>query len=399
MDRKQNPYAPGAGTQPRELTGRDKILGDVEVALARVISGRPSPGLLLTGLRGVGKTVLLNRVRDMAEGVGYVSDFIEAPEDRRLATLLVPSLRQALLKMSAKEKAKDAVHRAITILSNFSISAKVGEVDVAIGLKPVPGAADSGDIERDLPDLFFEVGRAAKANETGLCLLLDEIQYLSQGDLAALIVAAHRVAQRNLPIIVVGAGLPLLPALTGEAKSYAERLFQYPRIGALDERDAKLALTQPARELGVEFSPEALSEIVRVTEGYPYFVQAWGSVVWDLAPESPITLKDVQDASEESTRRLDEGFFSVRLDRVTDSEQRYLRTMAELGKGPYKTKDIAAHFRKASTSFGPVRDSLIKKGMIYSPKYGEIDYTVPLFDAFMKRAIPDAKRGKRTRKG
>jgi hypothetical protein len=229
-------------------------------------------------------------------------------------------------------------------------------------------------------------------------LLIDEIQYLAQKDLAALIVAAHRVAQRNLPVIVIGAGLPLLPALTGDAKSYAERLFVYPRIGALDDKDAKLALSEPARELGVEFAPDALNEIVGVTAGYPYFVQAWGSVVWDLAPKSPITIKDVRDASKEATRKLDESFFSVRLDRVTDGEQRYLRAMAELGSGPYKTKDIAGYFKKASAAFGPVRDSLIRKGMIYSPKYGEIDYTVPLFDLFMKRAIPDPKRGKRTKR-
>jgi AAA ATPase domain len=398
MDRKLNPYSPGAGTQPPELTGRDKILEDIEVSLARIIHGRASPGLLLTGLRGVGKTVLLNRVRDISDKLGYVSDFIEAPEGRPLATLLVPSLRQALIKISALERAKDVANKAIAVLRNFSLTAKVGEIDIGIGLKSIPGAADSGDIERDLPDLFLAVGQAAKANGTGVCLLIDEIQYLSQEDLAALIVATHRVAQRNLPIAVIGAGLPLLPALAGDAKSYAERLFHFPRIGALEDKDAKLALTEPAQELGVQYAPDALVEIVRVTSGYPYFVQAWGSVVWDIAPKSPITIKDVHNASEEATKKLDEGFFSVRLDRVTDAEQRYLRAMAELGRGPYKTKDIASYFKKASASFGPVRDSLIKKAMIYSPKYGEIDYTVPLFDEFMKRAIPDAKREKRTRK-
>ncbi len=395
MDRRKNPYAPGAGTQPPELTGRDTILEDADVALVRVLAGRASPGILLTGLRGVGKTVLLNRIRDIADNHGYISDFIEAPEERPLAALLVPSLRQALLKISAMEKAKDAALRALSVLRNFSLSAKVGEIELGIGLKPQPGTADSGDIERDLPDLFLAVGIAAKENETGFVLLIDEIQYLTAKDLAALIVAAHRVAQRNLPVLVIGAGLPLLPALPGDAKSYAERLFVYPRIGALKDKDAKIALAEPARELGVEYNANALDEIVKVTAGYPYFVQAWGSVVWDVAPKSPITLQDVHNASEEATRRLDESFFSVRLDRVTEAEQRYLRAMAELGTGPYKTKDVATYFKKASASFGPVRDSLIKKGMIYSPKYGEIDYTVPLFDSFMKRAIPDAKRGKR----
>ncbi len=391
MDRKKNPYAPGAGTPPPELTGRDKILDDVEVALARVIAGRPSQGMFLTGLRGVGKTVLLNEFLRIAEKEGYVADFIEAPENRALAELLAPSLRQALLKISVLEKAKDVASRALGVLKSFTLSMKIGEVEVALTNKAVIGTADSGDLERDLPDLFLAAGEAAKANETGIALLIDEIQYLSQTDLAALIVATHRVAQRNFPIIVIGAGLPLLPALSGDAKSYAERLFTYPIIGALEAKDARRAITEPARDLNVEYADDALEEIVRTTAGYPYFVQAWGSVVWDLAPKSPITLNDVKSASAEATRKLDESFFRVRLDRVTDSEKRYLRAMAELGSGPYKTADIAAFFKKKGASFGPVRDSLIKKGMIFSPRYGEIDFTVPLFDQFMKRVQPDVK--------
>ncbi|MEI9997070.1 MAG: ATP-binding protein [Rhizomicrobium sp.] len=389
MDRKKNPYAPGAGTPPPELTGRDKILEDVEVTLARVIAGRPSQGMFLTGLRGVGKTVLLNEFLNIAGREGYVADFIEAPENKSIAELLAVSLRQALLKISAYEKAKDLASRALSVLKSFSLSMKIGEMEV--GLKPAVGTADSGDLERDLSDLFLATGEAAKANSTAVAFFIDEIQYLSQPDLAALIVAVHRVAQRNLPIVVIGAGLPLLPALSGDAKSYAERLFTYPIIGALDAKAAKLALTEPARDLGVAYQTDALDEIVRVTSGYPYFVQAWGSVVWDLAPKSPISLQDVHNASAEATRRLDESFFRVRLDRVTDAEQRYLRAMAEFGVGPYKTGDIANFFKKKGTSFGPVRDSLIKKGMIYSPRYSEIDFTVPLFDQFMKRVQPEAK--------
>jgi hypothetical protein len=347
--------------------------------------------LFLTGLRGVGKTVLLNEFLKIAEKEGFVVDLIEAPEDRAIAELLAQSLRQALLKISVLEKAKDAANRALGVLKSFTLSMKVGEVEVALANKPVVGTADSGDIERDLPDLFVAAGEAAKANGTGIAFLIDEIQYLTQPDLAALIVACHRIAQRNLPVVVIGAGLPLLPALSGDAKSYAERLFTYPIIGALSGNDARRALTEPAKELDVQFSHDALEEIVRTTAGYPYFVQAWGSVVWDIAPKSPITAADVKNASAEATRRLDESFFRVRLDRVTDSEQRYLRAMAELGAGPYKTADIAAFFKKKGASFGPVRDSLIKKGMIYSPRYGEIDFTVPLFDQFMKRVQPNAK--------
>ena len=392
MDRKKNPYAPGAGTPPPELTGRDPILEDVDVLLARVIAGRSSQSILLTGLRGVGKTVLLNEFRKMAEREGYLADFIEAPEEHPLAELLAQSLRQTLLKISATAKAKDLANKALRVLKSFALSMKIGDVEVSLGSKPEIGTADSGNLERDLPDLFVAAGEAAKASQTGIALLVDEIQYLSQSDLAALIVAAHRIAQRSLPIVVIGAGLPLLPALSGDAKSYAERLFRYPHIGALESKDAILALTEPAKELGVEYTPDALNEIYRMTAGYPYFVQEWGSVVWDTAKRSPIALEDVRGASREATRRLDESFFRVRLDRVTDAEQRYLRAMAELGKGPYKTAAVAASQKKSSASFGPVRDSLIKKGMIYSPRYSEIDFTVPLFDEFMKRVMPPAKR-------
>ncbi|HEY5259304.1 MAG TPA: ATP-binding protein, partial [Rhabdochlamydiaceae bacterium] len=233
MDRKKNPYSPGAGTPPPELTGRDRVLEDVDVLLARVISGRSSQGMFLTGLRGVGKTVLLNEFRKIAEREGYIADLIEAPEDRPVAELLAQSLRQALLKISTSEKAKNLAARAFAVLKSFAISAKVGEIEFSLSTKPEVGTADSGDLERDLPELFVAAGEAAKANGTGIAFLIDEIQYLSPSDLAALIVATHRIAQRSLPVVVVGAGLPLLPSLSGDAKSYAERLFTYPRIGAL----------------------------------------------------------------------------------------------------------------------------------------------------------------------
>jgi hypothetical protein len=396
MDRKKNPYAPGAGTPPPELTGRDKILEDAEVMLARVLVGRSGQSLLLTGLRGVGKTVLLNEFRKIAEKEGYLADLIEAPEDRSLAELVAQSLRQSLLKISSLEKAKDIAHRALRVLRSFALSMKIGETEFSLAGKPELGTADSGNIERDLPDLFVAAGEAARASNTGIALLIDEIQYLSQEDLAALIVAAHRVAQRGLPIAIIGAGLPLLPALSGEAKSYAERLFRYPHIGPLNAEDAMLALTEPAKVQDVAFSRDALDEIYRMTSGYPYFVQHWGSIVWDHAQQSPVSIDDVKKASSIATESLDESFFRVRLNRVTDAEMRYLRAMAELGSGPYKTGAVAAYFKKGGASFGPVRDSLIKKGMIYSPRYGEIDFTVPLFDQFMKRAIPDGKPKRRS---
>lgn len=388
MDAKTNPYAPGAGTQPPELTGRDAILADADVTFARILNGRAERGMFMTGLRGVGKTVLLNRLRTMAEGQGYIADLIEAPEDKPLPKLIIPSLRQALLRISTGAQVKDIAERALRVLKSFSLSVTVGEAEYGLKYDPEIGIADSGDIERDLSDLFVAVGEAAKSSKVGVAILIDEIQYLSQTDLAALIVSAHRIAQRGLPVVIMGAGLPLLPSLSGDAKSYAERLFKYPRIGALDPQDAIKALAEPAKDLGVTFHQDALDEIVKTTAGYPYFIQEWGYVVWNTAAASPITVGDVSIASQEATRRLDESFFRVRLERVTDYEQRYLRGMAELVQGPYKSGDVASVFGKRNSAFGPARDSLIKKGMIYSPKHGYIDFTVPLFDEFMRRAIP-----------
>lgn len=388
MDRRTNPFAPGAGTQPPELTGRDAILEDAEVALARIKNGRSERSMLLTGLRGVGKTVLLNRMHALAQAEGYVTDLIEAPEDKPLSALLVPSLRQALVRLSVQQRARDIVDRALKVLKSFSIAMNFNEGELNLKYEPEIGSADSGNIERDLPDLLVAVGEAAKAQNSGVAILIDEVQYLAARDLAALIVAVHRIAQRNLPIFVAGAGLPLLPALSGDAKSYAERLFRYPRIGALADDDARRALAEPAADQGIVFDDDALEAIVRMTQGHPYFIQEWGYVVWNMAARTPVTLQDVQLASDEAIKRLDENFFRVRLDRVTDGEQRYLRAMADLEASPYKTSDIAGMFKKSTTAFGPVRDSLIKKGMIYSPRHGTIDFTVPLFDKFMRRAIP-----------
>ncbi len=389
MNPKDNPYAPGAGTQPPELTGRDQILGEAEVALARVRRGRPERGILLTGLRGVGKTVLLNRIRALAQAEGFIADLIEAPEERPLANLIAPSLRQALVKMSATRKAEDMISRGLRVLKSFTLSMKVAETEVSLRCDPEIGTADSGNIERDLSDLLIAVGEAALENDAAVAILIDEIQYLSRTDLGSLIVGAHRIAQRNLPLMVMGAGLPLLPALSGDARSYAERLFRYPKIGALEAEDAKLAISAPAKALGVTFEDAALDEIVRMTRGYPYFIQEWGYVIWNAAPHPTITAGDVIAAGQEATARLDESFFRVRLDRVTDAEKRYLRAMAELGESAHRTGDIAKLFGRRSASFGPVRDTLIKKGMIYSPRHGTLDFTVPLFGPFMKRTLPD----------
>ena len=388
MDPKLNPYAPGAGTRPPELAGRDDIIRDCDIALSRILAGRAARGILLTGLRGVGKTVLLNVVREQARAMHYYVDLLEAPEGSALAPQLIPTLRQMLMRLSIKAKSEDVVHRALRVLKSFQVSTNVGGVDFGLKFDPEIGIADSGSIERDLPDLLVSVGEAALAESAGVAILIDEIQYLSRADLSALIVSVHKVNQRQLPVIVMGAGLPSLPGLSGDAKSYAERLFRYPRIGALKPQDARAALVEPAEKLGVAFDEAALGQVVEMTEGYPYFIQEWGAAIWDRSEGPTITLGDVQQAGQEATRRLDESFFRVRLDQVTDAEQRYLRAMAELGAGPYRSGDVARVLGKNTNSFGPVRDGLIRKGMIYSPKHGVVDFTVPLFDRFMHRAMP-----------
>jgi hypothetical protein len=388
MDPKINPYAPGAGTKPPELAGRDDILQNCDTALARVLAGKSARGIMLTGLRGVGKTVLLNVIREQAVALNYHVDLLEAPELGPLAPQLIPTLRQILLRLSVKAKSGEIVHRALRVLKSFQISAKIEGTDFGITFDPELGTADSGMIERDLPELLVSVGEAARAENTGVAILIDELQYLNGTDLSALIVSVHRVTQRQLPVIVMGAGLPSLPGLSGDAKSYAERLFLYPRIGALRPEDAKAALADPALALGVVFEDRALDEIVRVTEGYPYFIQEWGATVWDLAHGPTISLDDVVKAGEEATRRLDESFFRVRLNRVTDAEQKYLRAMAELGQGNYRSSDVAGILGRGTNAFGSIRDGLIRKGMIYSPKHGVLDFTVPLFDRFMRRAMP-----------
>ena len=297
MDPKRNPYAPGAGTRPPELAGRDDIIHDCDVALARVLSGRSARGILLTGLRGVGKTVLLNVIREQASAMNYQVDLLEAPEGSPLAPQIIPTLRQILLRLSNKAKAGDIVQKALRVLKSFQISANVGGADFGLKFDPEIGTADSGVFDRDLSELLVSIGEAARAKSAGVAILIDEVQYLSSSDLSALIVAVHRVTQRQLPIIVIGAGLPSIPGLSGDAKSYAERLFRYPRIGALNSQDARAALVEPAEKLGVSFEERALDEVIRITEGYPYFIQEWGSAVWDLSQGPAIALDDVPKGS------------------------------------------------------------------------------------------------------
>jgi len=344
----------------------------------------------MVGLRGVGKTVLLDEMRNSAEARGIQTLRIEAPENRSLPSILAPELRQCLLKLSRNERAKDLAHRALRGLAGFAKSLKVNYEDIEVGFdyEPEPGLADNGNLEHDLRDLLESAGAAAKAAGTALAIFVDELQYVKEDQLAALITSLHRTAQGNAPVILVGAGLPQLRARTGRAKSYAERLFDFPEVGPLAPELAKSAISKPAKDQGVDVTPEALELIVRETHGYPYFLQEWGKHAWDAAESSPINPTDVVTASATAVAALDESFFRVRFDRLTPVEKRYMRAMAELGEGPHRSGDIADVLGRQVTSLGPTRSQLIDKGMIWSPNHGDTAFTVPLFDEFMRRIMP-----------
>ncbi|MCC7047093.1 MAG: ATP-binding protein [Alphaproteobacteria bacterium] len=390
MDPIKNPYAPGAGTPPPELAGRDDLREAIRIALARMRAGRPAKSILMVGLRGVGKTVLLDRMRDDAEAEGIHTIRIEAPENRSLPSILAPQLRQALLRLSQISRAKKLAQRALRGLAGFAKALKIKYQDIEVGFdfEPEPGLADNGDLEHDLQALLEVAGEAAKAGGTALAIFVDELQYVKEQELAALITALHRTAQRSLPVVLVGAGLPQLPGRMGRAKSYAERLFDFPLVGPLSPDAARLAIAKPARDQGVAIEEDAMQRIFKETHGYPYFLQEWGKHAWDAARFSPITLRDVEVASKSAVAALDESFFRVRFDRLTPLEKRYLRAMAELGPGPHRSGDIADVMDRDVTSLGPTRGQLIAKGMIWSPSHGDTAFTVPLFDQFMRRIVP-----------
>ncbi len=390
MDPIRNPYAPGAGTPPPELAGRDDIRESARIALERTKIGRPTKSMLMVGLRGVGKTVLLDLMREQAEASGIYALRIEAPENRSLPAMLVPQLRVALLRLSNKQAAKQLAQRALRGLAGFVGALKVKYQDIEVGLdfEPESGLADNGDLEIDLQALFEVVGAAAKADATCVALFVDELQYVKETELAALITALHRMAQRKLPVVMLGAGLPQVRGRMGQAKSYAERLFEFPAIGPLSPEDAKRAIAKPAKDEGVAIEPLALDDIVSQTQCYPYFLQEWGKHVWDVAERTPITAANVEVASQQAIAALDQSFFSVRFDRLTPAEKRYMRAMAQLGAGPHRSGDIANTLNRPVSSLAPTRNQLINKGMIWSPSHGDTAFTVPMFDQFMQRIMP-----------
>lgn len=394
MDPLRNPFSPGAGSPPPELVGRDPILEQARILLGRIKLKKPEKSLLLTGLRGVGKTVLLNEIERMAGKNGYRTIAIEAHEETRLGPLIANHMRSLLFELDRMAGAGDKAKRGLRVLRSFIGSLKItfGDVSMGLDIDPEKGAADSGDLEVDLPNLFVAVGEAAEERKTAAALLIDEIQYFDQRELGALIMAMHKIQQKQLPLVLLGAGLPILPGLAGDSKSYAERLFDFPDVGALSEEDAARALKDPAQAAGVRFEADALREVYRLTKGFPYFIQEWGYQAWNAAQSSPITLPLVKATTAKVVPRLDRNFFRVRFDRLTPTEKNFLRAMADLGPGPHRTSDIADALGVKVTGIGPVRAQLIKKGMVYSPAHGDMAFTVPLFDEFMVRAIPKFKR-------
>jgi len=389
MDPRSNPYAPGAGVPPPELAGRDDLIERVSIALDRVHAGRAARGFIFHGLRGVGKTVLLNRIRLDAEAQGFASVKIEAPEERSLPALLSSALRTTLLRLNRSQAAKMGVAKAMRALASFSKALKVKYQDLEVGIdfEPEAGIADSGDLDSDLADLLTAIGTAATERGTAVVLFLDELQYVPEEQLSSLIMAMHGVSQSQLPITMVAAGLPQLLGLAGRAKSYAERLFEFVAIDRLDSDAARAALVVPAAKEGVDFQPAAVAEILKQTLGYPYFLQEWGKHSWNVAAGTPIKAADARRATAEALAELDASFFRVRFDRLTPAEKRYMRAMAELGSGPHRSGDVAEVMGRKVTTVAPVRNGLIAKGMLYSPAHGDTAFTVPLFDGFMKRIM------------
>ncbi|RAU21779.1 AAA family ATPase [Paramagnetospirillum kuznetsovii] len=385
MDPYRNPFAPGAGSRPPELAGRSAILEAARISCGRAVKGRNARSIMLLGLRGVGKTVLLNEIGRNAEREGLLVSRVESPEGESLARLIFPEMRKVMRSLSGVEAARHLAVRGLNGLRNFAAIFKIEMAGVEVGVEPEPGLAETGDLQYDLPDLFTLIGKAAQAAGRGWLLLIDEVQYLSAADLSALIVALHRISQDGLPVLMIGAGLPQIARLAGEAKSYAERLFQYPAVGALDPVSAGQAVEKPIIEEEATIAPEALQAIIERTKGYPFFLQEWASVVWDNSEGPEVTFANVDHSYAETLARLDEGFFKVRIDRLTRAEVLFVKAMAHLGDGPYAMADIAKSMGRSQKSLGPVRASIISKGMVFSADHGYLDFSVPLFAEFMRR--------------
>lgn len=389
MNAVNNPFSPGAGSPPPALVGRDSILQDADILLERALRSRTTRSMLMTGLRGVGKTVMLNKIEQTALQKGsYYTLFLEVRESESFTTALASGLRKILFELDAIAGYGSKAKKALMVLRNFIGTIKVNMGDISLDLAPLPGIADSGDFATDLTDLFLSVADAAQEQNKGVALLIDEMQLLIREEFNAIIMAMHKLQQVQKPLVLIGAGLPTLPKQAGEAKSYAERLFDYPIIGQLSRPDSDKALLEPVQREGATFTNEALSAIYHHSQGYPYFLQMWAYQVWNTAGKPRMDLSDVQAATTNTFYMLDHYFFRVRFDRLTEHEKIFLRAMAELPDGEYKSADIARSLKRSSNSIAPIRDRLIKKGMVYSPRHGSLDFSVPLFAGFLRRAIP-----------
>jgi hypothetical protein len=393
VDPVRNPFAPGAGQRPPELAGREKEIAAFDVVLERVARGRPERSLVLTGLRGVGKTVLLGELRSMAVRRGWGAGKIEARPDAGLRRPLSAALHRAVRDLAVRHRAPDRVEQVLGVLKAFALRASPSDSKLrdrwqpGIDVPPTQGRADSGDIEIDLVELFTDVAELAQDVGTGVALLIDEMQDVMADDVSALCAACHELSQSGAPFVVVGAGLPHLPAVLSASKSYSERLFRYVRIDRLDRVDADQAVVAPVSREDASITDEALDALFDAAGGYPYFIQAYGKAAWDAAPSDPITAEDVGVAAPEAEAELAVGFFGSRYERATPAEREYLRAMAELTKGKTDegaaTADIAGHLGRKPSSLSPARDSLIKKGLLYSAERGRIAFTVPHFGRYL----------------
>ncbi len=390
MDPVRNPYAPGAGQRPPELAGRDRELTHFEVVLERVAGGRPERSVVLTGLRGVGKTVLLNAMRSAAIARLWGTGKIEARPDSSLRQAVAGALHIAVREMAPRHRAPDRIDGFLGVLKAFAVADPAASKPVRLRWQPsisVPasrGRADSGDLDIDLTELFIDAASVATDLGVGIALFVDELQDVPADGIGAVCTACHELSQAGAPLIVVGAGLPHLPAVLSSSKSYSERLFRYLRIDRLERAAADQALTVPARREGVEFSTAALAALDALADGFPYFIQSYGKVAWDAAPQSPITDKDVAVSAPQAEAELAVGFFGSRYERATPAEREYMRAMAALGDKPANTAKIADTLGRRPSSLSPARDALIKKGLVYSAERGTVAFTVPHFGRYLR---------------
>jgi hypothetical protein len=381
LDPIRNPYTPNAGSRPPELAGRGAELEQFRVLVGRLKRGATEQSMIIRGLRGVGKTVLLNAFEDRAESEGFLSYYHELTPDSSLVGEIARDVERALAQLKLSARAMKTVREVLEHLAAIKVTGPEG-LGLAVDIRKV----DEGTISRDLSELFLALGAAAAAKKTGVVFLLDEVQFVSELEYRSLISALHRATQKNMPITVAAAGLPQIPRLTGEARSYAERLFTFPIIASLSDQDARAAFVEPARHQQVDYEGDALALALPWTGGYPFYIQQLGKHAWNLAESSPITKRDVEAAMPIAQAALDTSIYEVRIQRVTDRERRYMRAMAELGEGPYRSGDVAAKLGVMTSEVSAIRQRLLEKGLAYATEvYGYIDFTIPRFDEFMRR--------------